>query len=416
MLKDPNAPIDPADYIYAELEDVTPEGYDFDKYEAGTKFPVAELSAPATVFYTTPATVWNDDDFDAKKQISAIVPYPFDADSYNLKYENYKNAYTIQDLGGYIGKCLVFNRQWGPGTAKGWAATTSDSYGGLQLSFYSDKLKRNKGDQTKAMRVRIVFQVLKRARQDYDAKNQVFNSQKQIGCIYATANNGTAFWALGHDGIDSPTVGNEYPIYGSDFYRWENEGTTIAAMPEEKKLQDWMGKEEPWDGNGTANPYCINAERFMVYEFDCYSNHDGSIGVHINIGSGGEVWSSHNSIVIKEVKFFNILNGEELLTQPRADKENAPAKVANIEKPFENNTAYGSLLNTRHISYRYYTEEGVKEIAAETSGIEDVIEDSNNNDAPVEYYNLQGIRVNQPAPGQVYIKRQGSSVSKVLVR
>ncbi len=35
--------------------------------------------------------------------------------------------------------------------------------------------------------------------------------------------------------------------------------------------------------------------------------------------------------------------------------------------------------------------------------------------APVEYYNLQGIRVTDPAPG-IYIRRQGSRVSKVYVR
>lgn len=48
-----------------------------------------------------------------------------------------------------------------------------------------------------------------------------------------------------------------------------------------------------------------------------------------------------------------------------------------------------------------------------TSGIESAIVD--NSDAPVEYYNLQGVRVNNPANG-VYIRRQGSDVSKVLVK
>lgn len=39
----------------------------------------------------------------------------------------------------------------------------------------------------------------------------------------------------------------------------------------------------------------------------------------------------------------------------------------------------------------------------------------NNENAPVEYYNLQGIRVENPANG-VYIRRQGSKISKVLVK
>ena len=34
--------------------------------------------------------------------------------------------------------------------------------------------------------------------------------------------------------------------------------------------------------------------------------------------------------------------------------------------------------------------------------------------AEVEYFNLQGIRVQTPAKGATYIKRQGSAVSKVI--
>lgn len=46
------------------------------------------------------------------------------------------------------------------------------------------------------------------------------------------------------------------------------------------------------------------------------------------------------------------------------------------------------------------------------TGVEDVTLDEN---APVEYYNLQGVRVENPENG-IYIRRQGSKVSKVLVR
>lgn len=48
-----------------------------------------------------------------------------------------------------------------------------------------------------------------------------------------------------------------------------------------------------------------------------------------------------------------------------------------------------------------------------TSGIEDI--DAAANNAPVEYYNLQGVRVANPANG-LYIRRQGSTATKVLIR
>ena len=48
------------------------------------------------------------------------------------------------------------------------------------------------------------------------------------------------------------------------------------------------------------------------------------------------------------------------------------------------------------------------------TGVDDVT--VNDENAPVEYYNLQGVRVENPAPGQLYIKRQGSKATKVLFR
>ena len=34
-------------------------------------------------------------------------------------------------------------------------------------------------------------------------------------------------------------------------------------------------------------------------------------------------------------------------------------------------------------------------------------------DTPAEYYNLQGVRVAHPEPGQLYIMRRGSTAVKV---
>lgn len=46
-----------------------------------------------------------------------------------------------------------------------------------------------------------------------------------------------------------------------------------------------------------------------------------------------------------------------------------------------------------------------------SSGIEEVDADVN---APVEYFNLQGIRVDTPVEGNIYLRRQGSKVEKVI--
>lgn len=50
------------------------------------------------------------------------------------------------------------------------------------------------------------------------------------------------------------------------------------------------------------------------------------------------------------------------------------------------------------------------------SGVDDVIADEiENENAPVEYFNLQGVRVENPSNG-LYIKRQGNKVTKVIIR
>lgn len=50
-----------------------------------------------------------------------------------------------------------------------------------------------------------------------------------------------------------------------------------------------------------------------------------------------------------------------------------------------------------------------------SGGVENVNAAVAESDAPVEYYNLQGVRVDNPQPG-IYIRRRGSKVSKVLLK
>lgn len=49
-----------------------------------------------------------------------------------------------------------------------------------------------------------------------------------------------------------------------------------------------------------------------------------------------------------------------------------------------------------------------------STGVNDILTDDSN--APAEYYNLQGVRVANPAAGNLYIVRQGNKVSKTIVR
>lgn len=50
----------------------------------------------------------------------------------------------------------------------------------------------------------------------------------------------------------------------------------------------------------------------------------------------------------------------------------------------------------------------------DTSGVDDIVVDGADANAPVLYYNMQGQKVDNPAPGQVVIRKQGTTVTKVL--
>lgn len=68
-------------------------------------------------------------------------------------------------------------------------------------------------------------------------------------------------------------------------------------------------------------------------------------------------------------------------------------------------TETGQMVNDIRMEFSDYVE---------AAGIGDITADSA--DTPAEYFNLQGIRVANPTPGQVYIRRQGGSATKIMVK
>lgn len=81
----------------------------------------------------------------------------------------------------------------------------------------------------------------------------------------------------------------------------------------------------------------------------------------------------------------------------------------------------GDLNNCNVIVYLTNVKTGVIENACWLTeangygGVSDICVDNADTDAPVEYYNLQGIRVAEPSNG-LFIRRQGNTATKVLVK
>lgn len=95
------------------------------------------------------------------------------------------------------------------------------------------------------------------------------------------------------------------------------------------------------------------------------------------------------------------LYGEELIEGEEYTVENGVTTFLN------NFTHIMCVMTNERFPGLYYTTEFID---VESSGIEDIVNEAT--DAPVEYYNLQGIRVANPGPG-IYIRRQANHSTKI---
>lgn len=123
-------------------------------------------------------------------------------------------------------------------------------------------------------------------------------------------------------------------------------------------------------------------------------------------------------VVLKNVKF-------DAATATGSQKTNFDGTVDDVTYTFRNNFAdvpsvEAGLYNVK-LAVSYYVDKNNNETlqlypiaytAITETGIDDVVVDEN---APVEYYNLQGVRVANPENG-LYIRRQGNKATKVLVK
>ncbi len=98
----------------------------------------------------------------------------------------------------------------------------------------------------------------------------------------------------------------------------------------------------------------------------------------------------------------NFINGEKSQSSSHAEVTYDPTYGYPLEATIESRRDNETLPTCRNVYSDY----------AEYSSVESIIADDN---APVEYFNLQGMRVENPTSG-IYIRRQGSDVKKVMVK
>lgn len=324
----------------AVLRDITPSGYDFSKYENAAQFPVHNSPGKS---YSPKSGLFNQTTYDTDKQFSVFY-FCGEVESENEEaaIQKANEGITVRDFGGNLGKCLVINEKWSPlASASDYTSQHPDVKGStinggsntsLGIAFYLSHNDIPHCGKDNAIRVRIVLDILHRGCHDVNGHRGLIESfamcDKQA--------DGTAWyrpeseypWSEGKN-IVSKTV----PAYGYEFAKWENEGTTVAQIPAEPAILKPTEKaSDPLDNTshscaGVPN-YYMQLDRFMVYEWDTYTNTDQEdllAAIHFDV--------ANMSIVIKEVKFFAIENAAEIADTP------------------------ASLLNKRAKSWRYYTKD-----------------------------------------------------------
>ena len=116
-----------------------------------------------------------------------------------------------------------------------------------------------------------------------------------------------------------------------------------------------------------------------------------------------EVTPINSNIILKdsEGKMIGVqLSGEARTLLNIVDNPSNVGQTVIVKGTLENYFSAPGVKNTEYVS------------GLSTNGIADIVADEN---APVEYFNLQGIRVENPENG-LYIRRQGNKVTKVIVK
>lgn len=108
----------------------------------------------------------------------------------------------------------------------------------------------------------------------------------------------------------------------------------------------------------------------------------------------------------------------QIITAVPADTETGKLRSANVNAASAARTVTLNIASDKIASWGVQSIDGAKAASAfavaGTSGIENVLTEADAN-APVEYFNIQGVRVANPQNG-LYIRRQGNKVDKIYLK
>jgi hypothetical protein len=276
-------------------------------------------------------------------------------------------------MGGEIGRVLCINGngsnfnsyvQENMGAADFNAPVMASGTGYWHINWLSgpDVFKNGKGGEDATLptdgnvRVRITFNVFSNALDNTAVPKSIYVKTNQGGVL-----------PKGDDSAENVGVRTD------KFAKYYDDDVNHVEDPEEDESGNIF-----WDPN-----------TWMVYEFDtwCPKNDGDTDYAPLYVKCEFNGWGQgiqNRTVLVKSVEFLKVTDN----TEP-------------IQK-------------TRKYSYIHLTN-GVPTTDISTSSVSNII--SNDSNAPVEVYNLSGVRVNaENLPAGLYIRRQGNEASKFVVR
>ncbi len=118
----------------------------------------------------------------------------------------------------------------------------------------------------------------------------------------------------------------------------------------------------------------------------------------------------------KDKEAFLSAYGAQNITYDKANgRINMPANSFFARWPFATGNGQNNTTSPNSLYSNNNSSESYLQLPTDISAIGNIAADADIN-APVEYFNLQGMKIENPEAGQIVIRRQGSTVTKMLTR
>ncbi len=196
----------------------------------------------------------------------------------------------------------------------------------------------------------------------------------------------------------------------SEFFNDVNTEQLTCTVQKHKTTADYFRLVNPYKNMSVLNPISCSSHNHYLYLNATDPDHvyiePSVLGLNINSSFGDAAAMSWGYSYLDKIE-----QGETDDVWGKLDKTAGTITIpaGNIRLLLTNYNNGGFLTPDATNDFLVTFPEGA------FSGLDELNVDSDSN-APVEYFNLQGIKISNPTPGQIYIKRQGSKVGKAYVK